>query len=60
MSKIVSIKTKKRMLVKYRSDGEIEANGVEITKIRTVWYPRYSRDKSRQAHCLCEAVTHIN
>lgn len=60
MSKIVKIKTKKRMLVRWSSDGEIEATGVEITQTKTIWYDRCRPYKSQHAPSLCQAVAAIN
>jgi hypothetical protein len=60
MSKTVTIKTKKRLLVERTSDGEIVATGIETTRIKTVWYDRCRPHNSENVLYLCEAVTHIN
>jgi hypothetical protein len=60
MGKIVKTKTKKRMLILRASDGEIEATGVEITTIKTIWYDRCRPYKSQHAPSLRQAVTTID
>lgn len=57
MSKIVTVKTKKRLLVERTPDGEIIATGIETTRVRTVWYDRFRAFNSEKVPDLCKAVT---
>jgi hypothetical protein len=60
MSKKVSYKTRKFRLLKWNDRGEIVAEGIEIHKIKTVWFDRVKPYSPGDDEFLCEAVPPID
>jgi hypothetical protein len=60
MSKKVSYQTSKLRLIKWNDRGEIIAAGIQIHKIKTVWFDRCKPYTPEDKEDLCEAVAFID